>query len=261
MAGLNLCHARISRIHERERRVSAGVEQDGAHISSERFRGRVRWLLAGGILLLVFITAVVLILANLGWLRPSITEEHIRESVVASLQRESDASFYVTGTLDLSTTTTVRNTKLLFPDILDFDLGTTEAIVRLPGRVHYGFDIRTLTAEHIQVQADGTVAVHIPPLSAYAVEPDLSRMEVQTSVGWARLYRSSGRRIEQRALQLANEALRQQAEQHLEDSIQPEINTARALEKLLVPALEAAGISDPKLQIQITPEIILQPEG
>lgn len=195
------------------------------------------------------------------WERSRVTEETVQRTVVTTLQRESPASFLVTGTLHLTATTTVRNTKTFLPNVLDFSMGTTESTVRMPGRVSYGFDVRRLEPEHIRLREDGVVEVTIPALSIHAVEPDLSKMEVKTNVGWARLYRSSGRRVEQEAVQVADRALRAQATDHLKDAAQPQINTARAMREMLTPVLESAGLEDPQFMIQIGPEIVMQPDG
>lgn len=210
---------------------------------------------------------VALVLLGLGaaaglWLaRPRLTEEEVRTAVVTTIQREAPASFYVTGYLDIVATTTVENTKVLLPDVLGLDLGTTTSTVRMPGRVSYGFDARVLRPEMIDLRDDGVIQVTLPPLSVYSVEPDLERMEVETSVGWARLYRSSGRRVEQRALRAVEDVLRRQGTAHVQSSTQPRLNTAEALVTLLTPVLKAAGLAEPRFRFQIGPEIVVEPEG
>lgn len=196
--------------------------------------------------------------AGLWWMRPALTDEEVRQVVVATIQREVPASFFVTGTLDIPATVTVENTKYLLPDFFRFNLGTTRATVRVPGRVSYGFDVGALRPEAIQMGEDGLIEVTLPELSVFSVEPDLERMEVETEVGWARLHASSGQRVEQKAIGLVRRALRQQGEQHLARSTQPRVHTAEALEKLLTPMLEAAGLPDPRFRFQIGPEIVWQ---
>ena len=210
---------------------------------------------------------VCLVLLGIGaalgvWLlRPRLTDEALREIVSTTIQREAPASYYVTGTLDVMTTTTVANSKTLFPGLLNLDLGTTSATVRMPGRVSYGFDVRQLRPEQIRRDEDGVIRVTLPPLSVWSVEPDLDRMEVQTSVGWARSQGGSGRRVEHRAIRAVEDALRQQGAAHVRTNAQPRIHTARALELLLTPALQAAGIEDPRFRFQIGPEIVMEPQS
>ena len=194
---------------------------------------------------LLALLVLLLMIRRIGGLGPQWSAEEVRRTVISTIQSEAPESFLVTGTLNLSATATITDTKYLLPDILRLNLGTTEAVVRLPGRVSYGFDVMQLEEEDIEVRDDGTVVVRLPDLAVHAVEPDLARMEVQTTVGWARLYRSSGRHAEREAVTAAADALRRQGERHLADALQPRVNTATALEKLLIPVLQAAGIADP----------------
>lgn len=196
--------------------------------------------------------------AGVWWMRPALTEEEVSQVVVATIQREAPASFFITGTLDIPTIVTVENTKYLLPDLFRFNLGTTRATVRVPGRVSYGFDVGALRPEAIRVGEDGLIEVTLPELSVFSIEPDLERMEVETEVGWARLHASSGQRVEQRAIRQVRRALREQGEQHLARSTQPRIHTAEALEQLLAPVLEAAGLPHPRFRFQIGPELIME---
>ena len=212
------------------------------------------------------VAAALLVAIGVGvgtWLlRPRLSEEAVREVVVSTIQHEAPASFYVTGYLDLTTAVTVRSTKRLLPDALGgLDLGTTQTTVRMPGRVSYGFDVRQLQPEAIRVLPDGTIEVTVPELSLYAVEPRLEAMEVQTSVGWARLHGSSGRRVEQQALRRVREAMGAQGRAHVGRATEPRLNTAAALEQLLTPVLQAAGVPEPRFRFKLGPEVILEGTG
>lgn len=192
---------------------------------------------------------------------PKIVEEDVQSMVVSTIQREAAASFLVTGYLDISATTTVENTKYFLPEILGFNLGTTTATVRVPGRVSYGFDVRQLQQQDIRIASDGVVEVTLPKLSIYSVEPDLGRMEVKTDVGWARTHEGSGQKVAQQAMQHTQGVLRRQAEEHLGTSAQPRIHTARAIEAMLRPVLEAAGLHDTRFRYHIGSELVLEPGG
>jgi hypothetical protein len=211
------------------------------------------------------VAALLLVAIGVGiglWLkRPRLVEEDVRQVVVTTIQRESPASFLVTGELDIAATVSVENTRVLFPDLIPLSLGTTRASVRVPGRVSYGFDVNALRPESIRLAADGVVEVVIPDLQVYAAEPHLDRMEVETSVGWARLHARSGQRAEHTALRHVQEALRRQADAHLESSTQPRLNTAQALTTMLTPPLEAAGLAAPRFRFQIGPELVLESDG
>ena len=209
------------------------------------------------------VAAALLVVMGVGvgtWLlRPRLSEEAVREVVVSTIQREAPASFYVTGALELTTAVTVRSQKRLFPDALGgLDLGTTETTVRMPGRVSYGFDVRQLRPEAIRVLPDGVVEVTVPELSLYAVEPELERMEMRTSVGWARMRSSSGERVERHALGQVREAMEEQGRRHVGRATEPRLNTAAALERLLTPVLEAAGIADPHFRFKVGPEVVME---
>ena len=195
----------------------------------------------------------------LWWMRPTLTEEQVRRSVITTIQAEAPASFYVTGTLDITATATVANTKYLFPELLRFDLGTTRATVRLPGRVAYGFDASQLHPDDIRFDEAGLIEVALPELRVFSVEPQLDSMEVQTDVGWARTYARSGQRVTQRATVFAQEALRKQGTSYLASATQPRVHTAEALQTLLTPVLQAAGVSAPRFRFRIGPHLVMEP--
>jgi hypothetical protein len=209
------------------------------------------------------VVVLILLLAGSGallwsrWQPPRLSEQEVREVVHTTIQREAGASFYVTGFIEVLATTTVDDTRILLPRMLDIPLGTTRAVVRVPGRVSYGFDAANLEPEMIQVR-DNEIEVRIPDLAIYSAEADLARLEVQTDVGWMR-FRSSAQDAQNRALRQVNEALRRQGEAHLAGSTQPRVNTARALETLLTPVLQAAGLADPRLRFRIGGDLILEP--
>lgn len=207
-------------------------------------RKLVRVALAVAIVVTVGVAAF-----RLWWSPPRVSETQVRELIHTSIQRESTASFYVTGTLDVTTTAIVDNTRVLFPDLFDVSLGTTRATVRAPGRVSYGFDVAELQPEMIFVDGE-TIWIQIPRLQVYSTEPDLTALEIETDVGWARMP-ASARSAERRAIGELSDALRRQGEAHLESAMQPRVNTARALEVLLVPILRSAGIPNPQLRFEL----------
>jgi len=211
-----------------------------------------RW----SVLLALVLLAVAVVLA-LPWLGlPPLTERDVRQAVYATLQRESAESFLVTGTLELTATSTVRDTRR----VLGLSLGTSTATVRVPGRVSYGVDVEALRPEMIKLRDDGIVHVTLPELAVYAVEPRLAELEVETERGWAR---APGAVEEPRddALRYAEGALRSQARQHLHDSIQPRVNTARALQAVLAPVLTALGMEEPRFFFELGRGIIVRPTG
>ncbi len=214
------------------------------------------WRIISGVLLAVVFVGFLL------WLvRPRFDVSEIQERVLTTIQSEAPESFYVTGSLDLTATSSVEDTRYLFPPPMRLNLGTTRATVRLPGRVAYGFDARLINPEHIAIAPNGNVDVTIPPLAVFSVEPRLLEMEVQTDVGWARTYAGSGQDATQAALALAQDILRSQAETYLEENTQPRVNTARALVTLLTPVLTSMGVAAPRFSFQIGPHLVMHPDG
>lgn len=204
------------------------------------------------IVILIAITAAY----RVWWGPPQVSETEVRSLIHTSIQREAEESFFVTGSLDVTTTAIVDNTRIILPDVLDLRLGTTRATVRAPGRVSYGFDVTELQEEMIHV-AENVVSIQIPRLQVYSAEPDLTQLEVETDMGWARLP-ASARSAERRAVAELNAALRRQGETHLSNAMQPRVNTARALEQLLMPVLRATGIPNPELRFELGEGVLLE---
>lgn len=192
--------------------------------------------------------------------RPRLDEEQVRAAVWATLERESPAAFLVTGRLELTATTRVSNSKVLLPGLIGLDLGTTQATVRVPGTVSYGFEVDSLKPEMVRFLEDGAIEVSLPPLAVYSVEADLSRLEVETQRGWARAG-SQEEEVERRALTIVEGAMRRQALSHLRSSYQPRINTARALERLLEPTLLGLGMADPEFRFRLGEDLVIMPTG
>jgi hypothetical protein len=182
-------------------------------------------------------------------LLPTISQEKLRQSIMTAIQRESPEQFYVTGVLDLNTTTISKSEKVLLPSILAIDMGTTVSSVSMPGRASYGFDVNALRAEDIDLIGDSVIEITLPPLTVHAVEPDLSKMRSVTEAGWARMESRSGKRMERRSLEAAIPAMREQAKAHIATSIQAEANTHLAIEKLLRPVLTATGLGEFRLRV------------
>ncbi|PSR01892.1 MAG: hypothetical protein BRD47_04830 [Bacteroidetes bacterium QS_8_68_28] len=226
-------------------------ENAGSSASGNAGGGLRQSCLVRGAVALSLLMLVAAGIAAFWWMqRPSLSEKKVRRDVIATLQREAPSSFLVTGKLKTTVTSTITNDKILLPDVLDLNVGTTETTARVPGTVHYGFDVSTLRPEDIRVGPGDTVTVTLPELSLQSVEPSLRHMEVRTEAGWTRLGDGSGARTREAALDVAEKALRKQGKAHLKDSGQPRRNTARALRTMLTPVLKAAGAQDPVLQFR-----------
>lgn len=214
-------------------------------------------------LILLAATGVLLLAGILVVLRlepPGFTESQVRDALFTTIQREAPEAFLVTGRLELTATTEVENTKVFLPGIVGLDLGTSRARVRVPGKVSYGFEADSLRPEMIQMLEDGTIEMRLPALAVYSVEPNLRAMEIETRRGWARLG-ASEEQVERRALAIVQGAMRRQAVAHLSSSYQSRINAARALERLLTPALKGLGMQDPQFRFRLGEDIVVEPQG
>lgn len=229
----------------------------------------VRGAIGGGV-----IVGLLLVGALLLWGRgPS--DATVRRTVLTTIQDEAPASFLVTGTLDMTVTVRVDSAQYLTPSWLTYLLqrtqpsalpllqGGAETRVRVPGTVSYGFDVRALDSSMITVEENGRVGVALPSLSVHSVESDLAQLEVRSrATGWMRVLPSDmPEAVRTQALGAVKAAFREQAERRLDSATQPRVNTARALEAMLRPALQAAGVEAPRFRIQVGDELILQPDG
>jgi hypothetical protein len=211
-------------------------------------------------LVLLIVAAVALVAGALLLIprlkAPRLTERVTAEAIHAAIQREADTTFIVTGYLEVVATVRSQDTRVLLPDFLNLPLGTTRATVRVPGRVSYGFDISQLTPRMIRVSGD-TVVVEVPPVTIYSTEPDLSRLEVETTTGWARRP-VTAQEAERRAVQLLSSGLEQQGEAHLARSAQPRVNTARALRRMLEPVVTGLGMERPHVRVNLGAGLVLE---
>ena len=209
-----------------------------------------KYLFTASVLVLGLVALVILVRGfDPSRLLPSISEEQIRQSVLTAIQREAPAQFYVTGTLDLTTTAISKSKKTLLPSVLGIDMGTTVSSVSMPGRASYGFDVNALRAEDIDLIGDSVIEITLPALAVHAVEPDLTKMEAVTEAGWARMESRSGKRMERKSLEAAIPAMREQAKSHIATSIQPRANTQLAMERLLRPVLAVTGLDDVPIKV------------
>ena len=212
--------------------------------------------------LALLVLAVIVLIIAIVMHRVSVRafERRVEQAVVTTLQRETPQQFLVTGRLDVVSTVTVTSTRIFLPDILGLQLGRAEARVRVPGRVLYGFDVSSLTEDDVQILEDGLVEVQIPPVRIYAIDPDLAELEIESSSGW---FQPEGgeARVTEEALGRLREGLERQGQAHLRDSVQPQVNTERAVRALLEPALRAAGVADPRIRVMSGGREISAPSG
>lgn len=207
--------------------------------------------------------AAVLAVGTAIWLArsvPDLTEEDVRNALFTTIEREAPEAFLVTGRLELTATTTVENSKVFLPGLIGLNLGTTRSTVRVPGSVSYGFQVDSLRPEMVRMLEDGAIEIELPPLAVYSTSADLSRLEVETERGWARPA-SLDEEVERRALTIVEGAMRRQALSHLRTSYQPRVNAARAMQRLLEPALRGLGMESPEFRFRLGDDLVVQPTG
>ena len=202
------------------------------------------------VLILFLSIALFLVLKKTQW-----TEEELRSSIITKVESESPESFLVTGSLEINADITEESNRSFIIPVLfmpvPVNMGKTTTNLKIPGKVAYGFNVRDLKAEDINVAEDGVIEVDLPELSTFSVEPYLDQAEIQTEVGWARMHSKSGQVQEEKALGRVNETLRNQARSVLDNSQQPQINTAEALQAMLLPVTEALGIENPQFRFKL----------
>ncbi len=215
---------------------------------------------------LLLVLAVLLVAAALAlamWLaRPRWSVERVRDAVVTTIQSEAPASDLVTGRVSISARREIRDLGQFswLPSWLDLpgvNFLDAEARVEVTGEALYGFDVRALTPDMIEVHPDGTVDVTLPALRVVAVDTDLGGLRVQSQEGVLR--GGAARQLEGEALRDVQRLLRRQAERHLTDSVQPAVNTAEALAAMLRPPLVAAGLETPRFRFHLGPDLTLEP--
>lgn len=217
----------------------------------------LRVVLRVALTLAALIVGIALILMLRG---PVLTEREVRQAVFSAIERESPEAFVVTGRLELTVTTRIEDSRILLPGIVGLDLGTARATVRVPGRVSYGFPADSLRPEMVRLTENGVIEVELPELLIYSAEPDLAAMEVETRRGWARLPGAEAE-AERQAIGVIEGAFRRQGAAHLSSSYQPRINSARALQRLLSPALQGLGMDAPSFRFRVGDDLMVEPSG
>ena len=210
----------------------------------------------------VFALAALSVLVAVWLARPRWDVERVRDAVVSTIQAEAPASDLVTGRVQIAARREIHDLGRFswLPAWLDLpgvNFLDAQTRVEVTGDALYGFDVRALTPEMINVQPDGLVDVTLPPLRIVAVDVDLRTLQFQSEEGVFRA--GAGRQLEREALEDLQVVLREQAERHLDTSVQPGMHTAEALRAMLTPPLQAAGLEQPRFRFHVAPGLVLSP--
>lgn len=216
-------------------------------------KARQRVLLGGAAVVVLILLAVIALLRQVA---ERVAPEELRERIVATIQSEARQSLLLTGSIDLTATVTIENAKTLLPGVLNIDLGTSRAMVQVPGRAHYGFDVRELSRDKIQISGD-TIRIQVPQPRVLSVDANLQQMQIWSTKGWLRSG-ASVQSVERSAITRIDNALARQAAAHVASSAQPRVNSAEAIRHMVMPVLTAAGIENPVFQFELTEKLKLE---
>ena len=210
------------------------------------------WVVTAAVVVLILLGVI----AALRRVAQGIAPDEVRERIVATIQSEAKESILITGSVDLTGTVTVENVRTLLPGVLDIGLGSSRATVQVPGRAYYGFDVRELDREKVRIRGD-TIEITVPQPRVISVDANLQELRVWSAKGWLRSSQSL-QSVERTALQRIDNVLARQAAQHVATSAQPRVNSAEAIRRMVLPVVQAAGITTPVFQFQLTERLTLE---
>ncbi|MDQ7012167.1 MAG: hypothetical protein Q9M29_10120 [Mariprofundaceae bacterium] len=131
-------------------------------------------------------------------------------------------------------------------------LGKTEAVVRAPIRVYYG--VRP-GAIHVLTFRKGQLRLAVDRVEVLSVDVDISRLEIRTETGWARLDSFSGREARLRARHAFEYSKRRAADKIL-SGLQVTAHLRATLGEL---AAAIPGVTDIRIERHDIPEKPLKP--
>lgn len=120
---------------------------------------------------------------------------------------------------------------------IEIPLGQTEATLRAPIKIYYG--VRPYAIRAIGIK-NGQLHLTVDKIEVLSVDADISRLEIKTAVGWARLDAMSGEEARARAKQLFEQGKYRAADSMLQ-SLQVTAHVRAALKAI---ATQITGISD-----------------
>jgi len=209
------------------------------------------WIgLSVAVALAVVIGVAVVALRGAGFL----SEDEIRSAIRSGIESEAAEGFVVTGRL--ASTLSSTKTQQWRIRVIRIPVGQATVAVQIPATMTYGFSLDDFDADAIRFRDDGIVEVVLPPLQVFSVEPELEDADIDIrTTGAARLSPDLTEQVLERTLRRVRPVLRRQASDHLRQSDQPRINSARALRRMLSAPMEAAGVDlgDVRFRFVIAP--------
>lgn len=123
---------------------------------------------------------------------------------------------------------------------VEIPLGLTEATLRAPIKMYYG--VRPY-AIHAVGTKNGQLHLTVDKIEVLSVDADISRLEIKTAVGWARLDAMSGSEARARAKQLFEQSKYRAADSMLQ-SLQVTADVREAMKAI---ATQITGIRDVRI--------------
>jgi len=123
---------------------------------------------------------------------------------------------------------------------IDIPLGQTEAILRAPIKIYYG--VRP-DAIHATKSINGQIHLTITKVEVLSVDADISKLEIRTDIGWARLNAQSG----EEARTKAKKAFEQSKFHAADKTLQSMQVTAYVRAALKAIATQISGITDVRI--------------
>lgn len=132
---------------------------------------------------------------------------------------------------------------------IDIPLGHSEAIVRAPIRVYYG--VRPYAVHAIGKRGD-QLHLSVEKVEVLSVDADISKLEIRTDNGWARLDATSGEEVRANARK-AFELSKYRAADNMLKSMQVTADVRAALKAI---AVQITGITDVRIdRLDVEPQL------
>jgi len=130
---------------------------------------------------------------------------------------------------------------------MQIPLGKAEATLRAPIKVYYGVKA---DAVHAIKNRNGQLHLTVKRVEVLSVDADISKLEIKTDLGWARLDAVSGREARDRAKRAFEKSKRRAAD----DMLQSMQVTAYLRDALRAIATQISGITDVRIERHDLPE-------
>ena len=195
--------------------------------------------------LITTLTILLLIIAGIWFSAPKLLERLVPHIIEKSetqqfndmlLDMKPDAAIQA-GFIQTSHEQSWSNEAFLSFLGIEIPLGQTAATLRAPIKVYYGVRPHAI---HALKSVKGQLHLTVDRVEVLSVDADISKLEIKTNIGWARLDTMSGEEARSRAKKAFEQSKYQAADSMLQ-SLQV---TAHVREAMKAIATQISGISD-----------------